>query len=368
MLELGRDSSGRRMRKSITVRGNKADARRKLRELLTDLDKGTPIDTSKKTVGEFLDQWLRDYAETNTSPRTVEGYKWNINRYLKPKLGHIALAKLTPYHVQGLYADMLGKGLSARTVVHTHRVLSEALAHAVKWELLVRNVCEAVDPPRPRKKEMLALDTGDVQKLLEATSQSTYGSIFYLALYTGLRRGEIIGLRWCDVDLHRKSVSINQTVVRLKGKGLVVGQPKTGSSRRSVSLSPNAAALLSGLKAKLKEQLESVSVKLDESGFVFSNSDGKPVSPDTVSHEFKKIIRELGLPPVRFHDLRHTHATLMLKEGIHPKIVSERLGHSSISITMDTYSHVLPGMQEQAALVFEKSLESTIPEAGSAAL
>ncbi len=368
MLELGRDSSGKRMRKSITVKGNKADAQRKLRELLTDLDKGIPVDESKISVGEFLDQWLRDYAETQTAQRTVEGYRGNINRYLKPKLGHIPLAKLTPYHVQELYADMIRKGLSARTVIHTHRVLSEALAYAIKWGLLVRNVCEAVDPPRPIKKEMIALDTGDVQKLLEATSQSSYGSIFYLAIYTGLRRSEILGLRWCDLDLPRKSISVNQTVVRLINKGLVVGQPKTGSSRRSVSLSPNAAALLSGLKAKRMEQLESVGIKLDESGFVFSNSDGGPVSPDTVSHEFKNIVRELGLPPVRFHDLRHTHATLMLKEGIHPKIVSERLGHSSIAITMDTYSHVLPGMQEEAAMVFEQSLENNVPEAESAPL
>ncbi|MCP4614441.1 MAG: site-specific integrase [Planctomycetes bacterium] len=356
------------MQKSVTVRGTKAEAQRKLRELLTNLDKGVPIDESKKSVGEFLDQWVRDYAETNTSPRTVEGYKGNINRYLKPKLGNIALAKLTAYHVQELYGDMIEKGLSARTVIHTHRVLSEALAYAVKWGLLAHNICESVDPPRPRKKEMIALDTGDVQKLLEATSQSLYGGIFYLAIYTGLRRSELLGLRWCDVDIPRKSISINQTVVRLIGKGLVVGQPKTKSSRRSVSLSPNAAALLSGLKAKRMEQLESVGIKLDESGFVFSNPDGGPVSPDAVSHEFQKTVKVLGLPPVRFHDLRHTHATLMLKEGIHPKIVSERLGHSTIAITMDTYSHVLPGMQEEAALVFEKSLEKSVPEAESAPL
>lgn len=355
-IDLGRHANGKRNRKFVTVKGSKAEAQRQLREFLSNLDKGTPINTSKTTVIEYLDVWMRDYAETNCSARTVEGYRGIIRRYLIPNLGQIRLTKLTPRNIQGLYSDMLGKGLSARTVLHTHRLLSEALKHAVKWGMVARNICESVDPPRPKRKEMRSLDTTDVQTLLEATSQTPYGSIYFLALYTGLRRAEVLGLRWCDLDLKNGTLSVNQTVVRILGKGLTIGEPKTAYSRRLVSLSPSASALLGGLRNKRAGQLQEAGLNWDEMTLVFCNSDGGPISPDTVTHAFSKIIKRLGLPYIRFHDLRHTHATLMLKQGIHPKIVSERLGHSSINITLDTYSHVLPGMQETAALAFEEAV------------
>ncbi len=367
-IELGRDATGKRMRKSVTVKGTKADAQRKLREVLTALDGGMPINTSKANLSEFLDQWLRDYVETNTAPKTHADYSGIIRRYLKPHIGNVPLTKLTPQHVQGLYSVMLTKGLSARSVQYTHRVLSQSLSHAVKWGMLARNVCDAVDPPRPRKKEMRALNAADIQRLLETTAQTTYGTIFYLALYTGLRRGEILGLRWCDVDLQNKALSVNQTVVRIAGKGLLLSEPKTAHSRRLVSLSPNAAALLGGLKAKRMEQFQSISTGWSESDLIFCNSDGGPINPDSITHAFHRTVRQLGLPSIRFHDLRHTHASMMLKQGVHPKIVSERLGHSSINITLDTYSHVMPGMQEAAVLVFEAALQPGILESEEVAL
>ncbi|MCP4612682.1 MAG: site-specific integrase [Planctomycetes bacterium] len=362
-ISVGKDEHGKRKRRFVTVNGTKAEAQRHLRELLTSVDKGLSIDTSKTILSKFLDQWLRDYVETNTAPKTQEDYSAIIHRYINPSLGHIQLNKLTPQHVQTLYSSLLGKGLSARTVQYTHRVLSQALSHAVKWELLLRNVCDAIDAPRPRKKEMKALDATSVQMLLNATSQSRYGAVYYLALYTGLRRGEVLGLRWCDVDLSKNALSVNQTVVRITGKGLIISEPKTSHSRRLVSLSPNAVALLAGLKAKRKEEFNDAGLYWEEAGLVFCNPDGDPLSPSTISHSFSRIAKSIGLPPIRFHDLRHTHATIMLKEGIHPKIVSERLGHASINITLDTYSHVLPGMQETAALAFEEALQATPREA-----
>lgn len=179
-----------------------------------------------------------------------------------------------------------------------------------------------------------------------------------------MRRSEILGLRWCDIDLYRKSLSVNQTIVDVKGVGPTESEPKTRSSRRSISLPSSAVAVLGGLKAKQMVQLKNMDIEWDESYLVFPNSDGiRPLSPDTVSHAFQRIVHKLNLPPLRLHDLRHLHATLMLKDGIHPKVVSERLGHSNIATTMDIYSHVLPSMQEEAAAIFERSLKNTLTEA-----
>jgi integrase len=195
-IDLGHDAQGKRQRKFVNVKGTKKLAQEKLRELLTSLDKGMPLDSTKATVGEFLTMWLKDYAETNTGPRTLEGYREKIHSYITPNVGQIPLAKLTPQHVQSIYASMMERSLSPKTALHVHRILREALSHAMKWGLLARNVCDAVDPPRAYNKEMVALDTPDVQKFLDLAVNHRYGPVFFLALYTGMRRSELLGLRW----------------------------------------------------------------------------------------------------------------------------------------------------------------------------
>ena len=357
-IELDRDAEGTRLRKFISVKGTKTEADQKLREVLTRLDKGMSLDVSKSTVGEFLESWLSSYVETNTGPRTLDGYREKIRGYILPSLGNLVLVKMTPQHVQNLYGNMLARGLSARTVLHTHRILREALGHGVKWGLLFRNVCDAVDPPKPRRKEMTALDYPDVQRFLDAASGSPYGALFFLDIYTGLRRSEVLGLRWSAVDLVHKTLAIVETLQVVKGKGLLSLEPKTNRSRRSVSLAPDALTLLAGLKIKQREERESFGMEWSESDYVFSHANGKPFYPNTVSKKFSELVKKAGIPRVRLHDLRHTHATLMLKEGVHPKVVSERLGHASVVITLDTYSHVLPGLQEEAALKFEQGLRN----------
>ncbi len=359
-IDIGRDSDGKRHRRFVSVKGTKAQAQQKLRELLTSLDKGIPLNTSKATLGEFLKRWLTDYAETNTGPRTVEGYREKINAYIIPNMGNVPLAKLTPQHVQSLYAEMLGRGLSPRTVLHAHRILRGALGHGLRWGLLMRNVCDAVDPPRPRRKEMTALDYPDVQRFLDVASGSPYGPLFFLAIYTGLRRSELLGLRWSAIDLGHRTMSITETLHVVKGKGLVSLEPKSDRSRRQVSLAPDASALLAGLKIKQREQTEIQGMEWRESGYVFCHADGSPFYPNTVSKRFSELVKKARIPHVRLHDMRHTHATLMLKEGVNPRTVAERLGHSSVVITLDTYSHVLPGLQEEAALKFEEGMRRAV--------
>jgi integrase len=244
----------------------------------------------------------------------------------------------------------------AKTVLQHHRLLSEALSYAIKWGLVARNVAQVVDPPRPVNREMRTLDREGVRAFLEVARSTGYYPLFHLAVYTGLRRGEILGLRWKDVNLDMASLSVVQTLQRLKGGLTVFLEPKTAKGRRSVALSPVAVLVLRAHHERQGQLRAILDGRLSEDDLVFSHPDGSPLKPDTVSHVFSEIARKARLWGLRLHDLRHTHATLMLQQGIHPKIVQERLGHANIAVTLDTYSHVLPGLQEAAALRFDEGL------------
>ena len=270
---------------------------------------------------------------------------------------------LQPSHLQEYYAKALmdgrrdGKGgLSPRTVQHHHRVLAEALNHAVKWGLVARNVATAVDPPRPVHKEMVNSTPADIKQLLATAQGTPYYDLIFTALYTGMRRGELLGLRWCDVDPDLATLSVIQTLQRRYGGEYIFKEPKTIKSRRLISLPPSLAILLRERKAGVIAERSNLGLTFTDNDLVFSHYDGTPFDPSTVSHTFNRIARKAGLPQMRFHDTRHAHASLMLRNGIHPKIVSERLGHSTIAVTIDLYSHVTPGLQEAAALRFEDAL------------
>jgi integrase len=196
----------------------------------------------------------------------------------------------------------------------------------------------------------------EVKRFLKVATGSIFHHVFYLALFTGMRRGEILGLRWRDVDLDKAKVSIVQNLQRLPGRGFIIQEPKSSKGRRQVTLSPSATLMLREHRMQAQAARVLLGRTLREDDLVFSHPDGSPVDPDSVSHAFIRIAHKAGLPGTRLHDLRHTHASLMLKAGVHPKVVSERLGHATISITLDTYSHVLPGIQEAAALLFEEGL------------
>ena len=370
VLDQGRDpTTGKRRQQWISVKGTKKDAERRLTELLGQVDTGRYVKPTKTTVAEFLRQWLRDYVATNVRPRTAEGYQMVVEHHLIPSLGNVALAQLQPSHLQEHYAKALkegridGKegGLSARSVLHHHRILSEALSHAVRWGLVGRNVAQAVNPPRPEHREMQTLDNDGVRNLLEAARNTVYYPLLHLAIYTGLRRSEILGLRWKDVDLDMATLSVVQVLHHLRDGRTVFQEPKTAKGRRMVALSPMAVLALRGHRERQEAERLLLGIPLASEASVFSHPDGSPFLPDSVTHAFAKIARRAGLQGIRLHDLRHTHASLMLRQGVHPKIVSERLGHSTISITLDTYSHVLPGLQEAAAQRFDDDIAERQP-------
>lgn len=364
VVDAGRDPvTGKRKQVFRTVKGTKADAERELRAILTGLDSGLYIESTKQTVRQYLNTWLQDYAKDNTSPRTFERYKEIVDKHLVPALGSIQLSKLHPQHIKAYYKKALSEGrrdgkggLSARTVHHNHRILFQALKYAVKENIIARNVAEAVDPPRPVRKEMNIVGAEGLNRILEAAKDTPYYVLFYTSAYTGLRRSELLALRWHNVDLDYATISVVESLHRLHNQEFVFRQPKSNRSRRMIALSPSLAVLLREYKAEQAALKHSIGLVSGIRDLVFSQIDGSPIDPNSITKSFRKLVKSIGINGIRFHDLRHTHASLMLQQGIHPKIVSERLGHSSINITLDTYSHVLPGLQEAAALRFEEGL------------
>ena len=343
--ELSRGADGKRRQGRQTVHGTKSNAAAKLREILTSLDRGDYVMPTNETMSAVIRRWLDTYVSTNTSPRTQEDYRGIVRQYLDPGLGNIQLKSLKPEHIQRHYAHLREKGLSAQTVLRSHRVLKQALAHAVKWQVISRNPCEAVDAPKPLRKELLSASEG-----------SKYRDVFLVGLHTGLRRSEILGLKWNSVDLDQGVVRVVAGLHRLPKRGLVLLPTKTNRSRRQLPISPEIVDVFHRIRGEQMVNEMELGPAWEHAGFVFTRLDGRPLDPVKVTKEFTRVIRKLGLGRVRFHDLRHTHASLMLQAGIHPKIVSERLGHASVSITMDVYSHVLPGLQEEAVHRFSKLL------------
>ncbi len=361
----GRDPvSGKRQQRWISAGVTKKEAERKLTEIMHSLNTGSYIEPAHVTVGEFLQQWLNDYVPANVGPNTAAVYEHTVRRHLIPGLGNIKLSALRPSHIQSYLTQKLQSGrldgnggLSSRTLRHHHVTLHTALEAAVKWSILGRNPAQAVDPPKYLRKEMKTLDEVGLKRVLEAAKETPYYNLFYLALYTGMRRSELLALRWSDVDLNVGAVTVNRRVFVRKGD-LDYRQPKTDKGRRFIPLPPSATKAMIGHKGDCQRKLDLLGVSWRDEVLVFINDFGEPIHPDTVTHAWKKLVRRLNLIGVRLHDSRHTHASILLRQGVHPKIVSERLGHASIQITLDTYSHVLPGLQEAAALAFDEGVGS----------
>ena len=322
--------------------------------MLHALATGTYVDPHKSTVGDYLLHWLENYAKISVAPRTFEGYEMRVRRHLVPALGSIRLTQLRPAQIAAAERSWLesggrrGEGLSPRSVVHNHRVLREALGQAVKWQLLAVNPADAVTPPRVERQEMRSLSAQQSAALLDAAQGSEFGPAIETALYTGLRLGELLGLRWEDLDLHSGRLSVQQTARSVRG-GVTFGPTKTHRSRRRLSIPATAVEGLRGVRAGQLEHRLRAGTAWHDSDLVFTDALGHSMTRERLRAAFYGLLETAGLPRVRLHDLRHTHATLMLSQGEHPKVVSERLGHATVGITLDTYSHVLPDLQAEAA-------------------
>jgi integrase len=268
-------------------------------------------------------------------------------------IGKRQLAKVTSLDLQQLYSDLQEAGLSARSVHHTHQVLHRAFVQAVRWDLIPRNPCDGVTPPRPNCSEMHVLTREQVNALLAATTGPQLRALYTLAVTTGMRAGELYGLRWGNVDLSAGRLRVRRALQRQRGNGLVFVTPKTVRSRRTIMLSKWAVSVLREHRTRQLEQRLSAGPLWHDQDLVFCGTAGKPLDPSTETGQFSDTLKRAGLPHVRFHDLRHTAATLLLAQGTHPKVVSEMLGHGTIALTLDTYSHLVPALHEQAAATMD---------------
>jgi len=342
----------------------KREAQAALTETLHTINTGAYVSPSKLTVGDYLDRWLQD-CRGNIAPNTAQTYVWFVDKHIKPTLGQIPLTTLKPDHLQRLYADKLASGrrdgrggLGSRSVRYIHSTLHKALKSAVKMGLIARNPADSVDIPKVTRHEMRVMSESDIHIFLEYAKSTQYYALFQFALFSGMRRSELLALRWSDLDLLLCQASVSRTLHQLHNREIIIRQPKTAKGRRLVALTPSTVAVLSEHRDEQEKLRQSLGMTLSDNDLVFSQIDGKPLLPDSVSHAWRNLARRTGLKGIRLHDARHTHASLMLKQGVHPKIVQERLGHATIAITLDIYSHVVPGLQEAAAAGFDKMVLS----------
>lgn len=336
-------------------------AQAELTRILGSLEQRQYVAPKRQTLGAFLTETWLPAIEHTIKPGTFESYRRNVRLHVAARpIGRRQLQQVDPSDLNALYASLMAgdtehRPLSARSVRYIATILHRAFRDAVRWQALVRNPADSADPPRPTVRPEMKTWTGtELAAFLAHVDGDRLSGAWWLLATTGMRRGEVLGLRWADVDLDGGVARITRTLIttdvqRKDSPGMAWGTPKTAKGRRSVALDPaTVAALRTHRAAQLQERLALGAGYVDED-LVVADVDGRPVHPKTFSYYFERESRKAGLPPIRLHDLRHTHATLALKAGVHPRIVQERLGHTNVSITLDTYSHVDLDMQAAAA-------------------
>jgi integrase len=364
VLEIRDPETGQRKRKWHSFRGTKREVQVECSRLIATLSGGSYLEPNKITMAQFLEHWL-EHINPQLSPKSHERYSEIVRKNIIPNLGAVLLTKLRPAQISQMYAKALASGrrngnggLAPTTVVYMHRLLKHALAQAVRWELLLRNPADAVDPPKVEREPMSTFDIAQTAELLEALRGARARIPVMLAALCGLRRGEIAALRWRHVDLVSGRLAImesaEQTATAVRYK-----PPKSGRGR-TVALSVTVITELRAHKVQQAEELLRLGVRQSENTFVYTREDGEPMQPRSLTRAWEQALSRTTLPRIRFHDLRHAHATHLLANGVHPKVASERLGHSRVGITLDLYSHVLPGMQEDAAARVDDALQRAL--------
>lgn len=351
--------TGKRRQSSESFRTRK-EADRRLASWLSEIERGTAVRPDTMTVSDLLEQWLTTVAAHQVRETTVAGYRATIRLHIVPDLGTIPVQRLTAARVQAFYAAKLATGTGSRTVQLCHLRLSQALSQAVRWQIVPSNVCDNVKSPTVRYKRGETWDGDQLRRFIAASASDSLAPLWDLLATTGMRRGEALGLRWRDIDLERGTATVAQSVVTLAGAPLIQ-EPKTTAGRRSLGLLPaTVAALRAHRLAWIARKLAAPPELWRDHDLVICTAIGSPINPNNVQRNFERIVAAAGLPRIRVHDLRHSHATLLLAEGIPVHVVSRRLGHAKTSITVDTYAHVMAGQDEAAVAAFDRLLERAL--------
>jgi integrase len=353
VVDVGVTSDGRRKQRSKGGFRTKRATEEALSEVMSALAAGSYLSPTKLSFEQYLlHEWLPALRAT-VRPLTWESYERHCHKYLVPVLGRYPLHGLPVAAINGMYGNLLHAeppfpALSPSTIRRIHATLHKALADAVRWQLIGRNPAAFADPPRAPKPEMKVWSVSDLQGFLAATRDDRFATLWVFIALTGVRRGEALGLRWSDIDWEHGRATIRQTILPV-GHRPTVGEPKTARGRRSVALDEHT---VKALRAHHRTQLEQrllLGAAFKDWGLIFAYPDGEPLNPEYVSRRFQRLLRAAGLPPVRLHDLRHTHATLALAAGVPTRVVSDRLGHSAMAVTTDIYQHAIPDLEADCA-------------------
>jgi integrase len=332
----------------------------RLSKVQRDVAEGRPVINERLSVAEYLNRWLYEVAKQRTRPMTWRGYEHLVRLHILPSIGRVRLAKLTPQHVHSLVTLKVREGrLSPRTIQYMHSVLRAALNQAVRWRMVHYNAAAMVSTPRVTRREVLALTPEEARRLLDAARGDRLEALYSVALALGLRQGEALGLMWSDLDLEVGTLRVRRASQRIPHQGTQLVETKTERSRRTLVMPPIVVSALRSHRARQALERLAAGEKWVDLDLVFPSDRGTLADGPNVTHRFHKLLERSGLPPMRFHDLRHACASLLLVQGVHPRVVMETLGHSQISLTMNTYSHVLPALQREAADRMEAVLSAT---------
>ncbi len=356
---LGRDRETRKRRyHNRTIRGPVRHAQTYLNKVLRERDLGRQVESVPITLNEYLDRWLETAAKPRLREKSYRSYESLLRRYVRPSLGARNLAAICPLDVQAVYQQLVERDLSARTIRYTHSVLRSSMRQAIRWRLLAEDPTNGAQLPRQRRREMRVLTAEQSRVFLENATQTAYGPVFAVALTTAGRPSEYLALKWQDINWERGTVSIVRTLEKVSG-GWRFAETKRARSRRVIKLQEWVRELLKDLHATTKPK-PAGGTWVRDAELIFATPSGRPIDAGKLARTFKKVLRQAGLPIIRLYDLRHTGATLALTAGVPPKVVSEQLGHASAAFTLDIYSHVLPHMQEQAAVKVEELLQGRV--------
>lgn len=360
VIDIGRDPvTKKRRQKRVSGFTSEKKARKAMTEMIAEINRGTYVEPTNETFGKYLTDWL-NHKEKRVAYSTYRHYKSFIDNHIDPALGHIKIQDLRPMTLQNFYDSLLENNkLSNRSIHHINRIITNCLNFGVKMGEIQTNVASAVEPVKVPRIEQQYWNVDEVNTFLESARGHIHFIAFYLAIFTGMRQGEILGLKWDSVDLENRMINVRRAIKRSEGGG-ELKDLKNSSSYRSITMSEG---LMFELKTHKNEQNRikmRVGKDYSDQGFVVATKTGNFVLPTNLSRSFRTIRNKLDIKQIRFHDLRHTHASLLFKENVHPKIVQERLGHSSIETTLDTYSHMLPNMQKTAAKKLDELFDKNV--------